>query len=291
MLLGVGEDRVVISEIVFHDLLLQSRIIALLGVFLIIPLLFDIALSFWTPSLTGYLQIFTWENYQSLGLPAYVQAITTTFILSFETVVVTLVFAYPIAYTLAYKIRSPRKQTLILFALVVPFLMDYTTRTISWYPILGLNGLINALLMDLRLTSSPVNLLFNQSAVIVVWFQAYVLFMMTPIFLALSKIDPSLVDAARSLGASSWTAFRKVTLPLSAPGMVVGTIYVLVSTVSDFPTVRLFGRGIQTVGLAIAQNADSLNWPFAAALAVLVIAVILAAFYVIIRYVDLQQLF
>ena len=271
--------------------LLLSPAIVLLGIFLIIPLLFDIALSFWTPSLTGYLQIFTWQNYQSLGLPAYQQAIATTFILSFETVVVTLIFAYPIAYTLAYKVRSPRKQTLILFALVVPFLMDYTTRTISWYPILGLNGLINALLMDLGLTSSPVNLLFNQSAVIVVWFQAYVLFMMTPIFLALSKINPSLVDAARSLGASSWTAFRKVTLPLSAPGMVVGTVYVLVSTVSDFPTVRLFGRGTQTVGLAIAQNADGLNWPFASALAVLVIAVILGAFYVIIRYVDLQQLF
>jgi ABC-type spermidine/putrescine transport system permease subunit I len=114
---------------------------------------------------------------------------------------------------------------------------------------------------------------------------------MTPIYLALSKVNPSLVDAARSLGASSLTAFRKVTLPLSAPGMVVGSIYVLVSTISDFPTARLFGRGIQTVGLAIAQQADGLNWPFAAALAMVVIVVILAAAIVIIKFVDLQQLF
>src|SRR5437879_8991169 len=101
-----ADGRVAIGRKLSNYLLLSPAIL-LLGIFLIIPLLFDIALSFWTPSLTGYLQIFTWENYQSLGLPAYVQAITTTFILSFETVVVPLVFAYPIAYTLAYKILSP----------------------------------------------------------------------------------------------------------------------------------------------------------------------------------------
>jgi ABC-type spermidine/putrescine transport system permease subunit I len=271
--------------------ILISPSIVLLGFFLILPLIFDIALSFWTYSYTGYDQVFTLQNYLSLGSPAYLQAIATTFTLSIETIVLTIVLAYPVAYTLAYKIRSTRKQTLILFALVIPFLMDYTTRTISWYPILGSAGVTNALLMDLGIIRSPVNLLFNQYAVIFVWFQAYVLFMMTPIYLALSKVNPSLVDAARSLGASSLTAFRKVTLPLSAPGMVVGAIYVLVSTVSDFPTAQLFGRGLQTVGLAIAQQADGLNWPFAAALAMVVIFVILAAVFIIIRYVDLQQLF
>lgn len=275
----------------FSNYILLSPAVLLLGIFLIVPLLFDITLSFWTPSLTGYEEIFTLQNYQMLGLPAYTQAITTTFVLSAETIVLTLVLAYPVAYTLAYKIRSPRRQTLILFALVIPFLMDYTTRTISWYPILGVNGVLNAVLVNLGVFSSPVNLLFNQSAVIFVWFQAYVLFMMTPIYLALSKVNPSLLDAARTLGASSWTAFRKVTLPLSAPGMVVGGVYVLVSTISDFPTARLFGRGIQTVGLAIAQQADGLNWPFAAALAMVVIAIILAAGSIIMKYVDLQQLF
>ncbi len=270
--------------------ILLTPAVVFLGIFLVVPLVFDIVLSFWTPGLP-YEQVFTWQNYQNLALPAYLQAIETTFTLSLETIVLTLVLAYPVAYTLAYKVRSQRKQTLILFALVVPFLMDYTTRTVSWYPILGTTGMINAILTGLGIVSSPVNLLFNQTAVIFVWFQAYVLFMMTPIYLALLKVNPSLTDAARSLGASSWTAFRKVTLPLSAPGMVVGTIYVLVSTISDFPTARLFGRGIQTVGLLIAQQADGLNWPFAASLAMVIIAVILAAAFVIIRYVDLQQLF
>jgi putative spermidine/putrescine transport system permease protein len=271
--------------------ILISPAVLLLGLFLIIPLLFDIALSFWTPSLTGYKEIFTFQNYQNLGLPFYLQAMITTFTFSLETIVLALVFAYPVAYTLAYKVRSPRRQTLILFLLVVPFLMDYTTRIVSWYPVLGQTGVINGFLLSVGAIGSPVNLLFNQSTVIFVWFQAYVLFMMTPIYLALSKVNPSLVDAARSLGASSLTAFRKVTLPLSAPGMVVGSIYVLVSTISDFPTARLFGRGIQTVGLAIAQQADGLNWPFAAALAMVVIVVILAAAIVIIKFVDLQQLF
>jgi putative spermidine/putrescine transport system permease protein len=271
--------------------ILISPAVLLLGLFLIIPLLFDIALSFWTPSLTGYKETFTFQNYQNLGLPFYLQAMITTFTFSLETIVLALVFAYPVAYTLAYKVRSPRRQTLILFLLVVPFLMDYTTRIVSWYPVLGQTGVINGFLLSVGAIGSPVNLLFNQSTVIFVWFQAYVLFMMTPIYLALSKVNPSLVDAARSLGASSLTAFRKVTLPLSAPGMVVGSIYVLVSTISDFPTARLFGRGIQTVGLAIAQQADGLNWPFAAALAMVVIVVILAAAIVIIKFVDLQQLF
>jgi putative spermidine/putrescine transport system permease protein len=271
--------------------ILLSPALAVLALFLVIPLIFDIVLSFWEPSLAGYTPIFTLQNYGILSNPAYVQTFETTFTLSIEAIILTFVVGYPIAYTLAYKVQSPRKQTLILFALVVPFLIDYSTRTISWYPILGTDGLVNAFLIDIHAISSPTNLLFNQTAVIVVWLQAYVLFMMTPIYLSLSKIDPSLVDACRTLGASSWTAFRKVTLPLSLPGIVVGTIYVLVSTISDYPTARLFGRGVNTVGLVIAQQTDGFNWPFAAALSVTIIAIILGATYIIVRFVDLQQLF
>lgn len=271
--------------------ILLSPALALLAIFLVVPLVFDIVLSFWMPSLSGYQPTFTLQNYQTLTLPAYVSTFETTFTLSIEAIILTLVVGYPIAYTLAYKVQSPRKQTLILFALVVPFLIDYSTRTISWYPILGQDGLVNAFLLSIGAIKSPVNLLFNQTAVIVVWLQAYVLFMMTPIYLSLSKIDPSLVDASRTLGASSWQAFRKITLPLSLPGMVVGIIYVLVSTITDYPTARLFGRGVNTVGLVVSQQADSFNWPFAAAVSVTIIVIILAATFIIIKFVDLQQLF
>lgn len=261
-------------------------------IFLLVPLAFVVLLSFYTNTSTGYVSTLNIGNYlQLLTSKASGKILFTTLRLSALTIVTVLIVAYPIAYTLAYKIRSPRKQTFVLLLLTVPFLMDYSIRSISWYPILGVSGILNYFLIQIGATKIPVNLLFSEGALLLIWLQTYLLFMMTPIYLALIKIDPSTNDAARTLGASPLQAFWRVTLPLSLPGVVVGVIYVLVSTISDFATPELFGGGIQTIGLEIAQRAAAFLWPGAAAFGVALIIIILVLAYVIIRFVDIQELF
>lgn len=273
-----------------YILLLPSGI--LIGIFLIIPLSFIFILSFYTNSITGYVPVFTLDNYISLFTsPTVAKIVSTTLRLCGTTTLLTLILGYPIAYTLAYKVHSPRKQTFILLALVIPFLMDYSIRTISWYTILGTSGLVNLVLTSSGLITNPVNLLFSEGSLAMIWLQTYVLLMITPIYLALSKIDASLIDAARTLGASPFQAFLRVTLPLSLPGVVVGSIYVFVATLSDYATPELFGGGIQTIGLEIAQRTAAFLWPAAATMAVVVIGMTLALAYVMMRLVDIQQLF
>lgn len=276
--------------IYYYSLLLPA--LCIVTIFLVLPLSFVILISFYENSLTGYVPIFTLENYLSLiSSQAVSKIFLNTFKLSGLTTLFTLLAGYPVAYTLAYKINSARKQAFILLALVIPFLMDYSIRTISWYPILGTGGLVNLVLTATHITNAPVNLLFSPYSLMLIWLQTYVLLMITPIYLALSKIDRSLVDAARTLGSSSFGAFIRVTFPLSLPGVVVGVIYVFVSTLSDYATPELFGGGIQTVGLEIAQRASAFLWPAAASLAVVVIIMTTALAYVLTKLVEIQQLF
>ncbi len=273
-----------------YILMLPSSLI--IAIFLLLPMASILILSFYTNTSSGYIQVLTLGNYGELFTSkASGKILFTTLRLSGITILTILVVAYPIAYTLAYKVRSPRRQTFVLLLLTVPFLMDYSIRTVSWYPILGVSGIVNYFLLQTGAAKAPVNILFSEGSLVLIWVQTYLLFMMTPIYLALVKIDPSINDAARTLGASSWQAFRRVTFPLSLPGVVVGVIYVLVSTISDFATPELFGGGIQTIGLEIAQRAAAFTWPTATAFGVVLIALVLGMAYVIIRFVDIQQLF
>jgi putative spermidine/putrescine transport system permease protein len=280
-----------ISERLRNHLLIAPSIVVV-SAFGIIPLTLILLISFYQASFAGYVPVFTLSNYAALFSTGIIwKTFFTTLRLSGATVLLSFLLGYPIAYTLAYKVQSPRKRTFVLLMLVVPFLMDYSIRTLSWYPILGTNGIINGLLQQAGLTQSSLNLLFSESSLLLIWLQTYVLFMITPVYLALIKIQPSTVEAARTLGATSWQAFLRVTLPLSLPGIVVGAIYVLVSTISDYATPELFGGGIQTVGLEVAQRSASFLWPGAAALSAILIVIFLALSFLILRFVDLQQLF
>ncbi|MER3468426.1 MAG: hypothetical protein C4312_08050 [Thermoflexus sp.] len=277
---------------IFTNYVLLLPTTVLLSIFLIIPIYYVVLLSFYTNSLSGYLPKFTFENYVNLiGSPTVIKIITTTLTLCGMATLLSLLVGYPVAYTLAYKVRSPRKQTFVLLALVIPFLLDYSVRTFSWYPILSTTGLINLVLMTLGLIRTPANLLFSEGSLTLIWLQTYIILMVTPLYLALTKIDPSLPNAARMLGASLWQTFWKVTFPLSLPGVVVGSIYVFIASLSDYATPAFFGGGIQTIGLEIAQRTAAFLWPAAAALGVITLLLTLALAYVVLRFVDLQQLF
>jgi len=156
---------------------------------------------------------------------------------------------------------------------------------------LGKEGEINILLPKFGLIDAPIEvLLFSELAVIIGMVQIYVVFMVGPIAFMLARIDQSLIEAARDLGASGWTIFRKIILPLSLPGVVVGAIFVSVMVLGEFATSSaLSGRKVNLLGNIIVTQVGSLKWAFAAVIGVVLTAVMALVVTILLRIVDLRK--
>jgi spermidine/putrescine transport system permease protein len=207
--------------------------------------------------------------------------------------VVSVVAAYPIAYFLAL-VASKRKYVLLLLILA-PFLVSYFLRILAWKVVLGDQGVINTFLYwtGLRGVDDPVQwLLYSQFAVILTLIYVYVPFVALPIFVALESLDRRLLEAAADLGASRWQAFRKVTLPLSLPGVIAGFIFVFIPTIGEYFTPLLVGGVNGTMfGNAIAdQFGQSLNWLNGAVLSFFLLAVVGVLMAVFARYLTIRRL-
>jgi len=198
--------------------------------------------------------------------------------------VIAVIAAYPIAYYLAL-IAGNRKYVLLLLILA-PFLVSYFLRLLAWKVILGDQGVINSFFYwtGLRAEDDPVSwLIYSQFAVILTLVYVYIPFVALPIFAALDSMDRRLLEAAADLGASRWQAFRKVTLPLSMPGVIAAFIFVFIPTIGEYFTPLLVGGVEGTMfGNAIAdQFGQSLNWLNGAVLSfflLLVVALLMAVF-------------
>jgi spermidine/putrescine transport system permease protein len=207
--------------------------------------------------------------------------------------VVSVVAAYPIAYFLAL-VASKRKYVLLLLILA-PFLVSYFLRILAWKVVLGDQGVINTFLYwtGLRAEDDPVQwLLYSQFAVILTLIYVYVPFVALPIFVALESLDRRLLEAAADLGASRWQAFRKVTLPLSLPGVIAGFIFVFIPTIGEYFTPLLVGGVNGTMfGNAIAdQFGQSLNWLNGSVLSFFLLAVVGVLMAVFARYLTIRRL-
>ncbi|MGV1793026.1 ABC transporter permease subunit [Rhizobium lusitanum] len=198
----------------------------------------------------------------------------------------TVVTAYPVAYYLAF--HAGRRRSLILFLVTLPFWTSYLLRVFAWKIVLAYNGVLNSALMLSGLTSEPSTLFLNTpSAVVLTLAHAYAPFAILPIFVALDTIPKSLMEAAADLGARPFTTFRRVILPNSMPGVLSAAIVVFVPTVGDYVTPALVGGPASTMigSLVQAQFGKANDWPFGAALAVVVMLVILAV-VLIVRQAD-----
>jgi spermidine/putrescine transport system permease protein len=207
--------------------------------------------------------------------------------------VVSVVAAYPIAYFLAL-VASKRKYVLLLLILA-PFLVSYFLRILAWKVVLGDQGVINTFLYwtGLRGVDDPVQwLLYSQFAVILTLIYVYVPFVALPIFVALESLDRRLLEAAADLGASRWQAFRKVTLPLSLPGVIAGFIFVFIPTIGEYFTPLLVGGVNGTMfGNAIAdQFGQSLNWLNGSVLSFFLLAVVGVLMAIFARYLTIRRL-
>lgn len=260
-------------------------------VFLVGPLLEIVVMSFYTPVQLAYVPIFTIENYvRAFTDPTAQASILLTLEYSAVVTAVAVLLAYPVGYFLSHKIQSFTVKTAILVALIIPFWIDWTIRTISWIPMLGTYGVLNSVLVGLGVLSEPsVLFLYSDLSTILVMIQSYVVFVIGPIFLALAKIDPILYEAAAACGADRIRQFYHITLRLSLPGVAIGAAFIFVASMGDWATPKVIGRIATTAGQFIYNSQVYLNWPLASAVSVVITGIALIIVIALLRGVQLRQ--
>ncbi|MCQ1835394.1 ABC transporter permease [Neorhizobium galegae] len=266
----------------FGPLLLIAPAAILLGVFLVLPYLNIVVMSFRMPGQgTPYGPGFTHGNYGKFFSDFfYVQQVINTLWIGFLTTFICLVLGYPVAWQLA---RGASTFRALGYALVLsPLLVGIVIRSYGWTILLGNNGIINRTLTGWGLIDGPLPLMYNALGIIIALVHVFLPFMILPIMSAIQGIDPSLEAAARSLGASKVTSFRRITLPLSLPGIQAGCILVFVLSLSAYVTPSLIGGlRVKTMAVTVVDALiDTFQWPFGSALA-LMLSVTGAIFVVI----------
>jgi spermidine/putrescine transport system permease protein len=269
------------SSLPGYLLLTPALIVMILGVG--IPIVMLVAASFWTqnyvsidhtPTLANYLKFFERPLYHTL--------LARSLGVSLATTTAAVILAYPMAYLIAFHGGKHRTTWLVLVA--VPFWTSYLLRIFAWKIILGYDGVINSSLMRLGVIGKPLEiLLYNPLAVIITLTQAWLPFVMLPIYVSLAKIDPGVREAAADLGDGAFHRFIRVTLPLSIPGVISAALLVFIPTVGEYVTPALMGgiSGTLIGNVIQGQFGRANNWPMGAALSVIMMMAVTAAALII----------
>jgi putative spermidine/putrescine transport system permease protein len=272
--------------------------------FFLVPLLLTVMVSFWNYNEYEILPDFTARNYLEAfegcanrlfsatpELCTTLKTYLTTLRIASIVWLITLILGFAIAYFLAFHVRSLTVQMVLFLICTIPFWTSNVIRMISWIPLLGRNGLLNQTLLQLDLVKRPLEwLLFSDFAVILAFVHLYTLFMIVPIFNSMMRIDRSLLEAATDAGASGWQTLANVVVPLSKPGIVIGSIFVLTIVMGDFVTIGVMGgQQIASVGKMINTQMGALQFPPAAAHAVILLATVLVIVWGLTRLVDIRK--
>lgn len=263
-----------------------------LAVFLVVPILLIGVVSFWEFNGYAMTPAFTLDNYVNIfSSDVTLKTYLNTFKFAGLVWLLTLLIGYPVAYFLAFHVQQLRWQVLLFLLCTIPFWTSNIIRMISWLPLLGREGLVNQLLMTAGLIDQPLEfLLYSDFAVVLGMVHLYIIFMIAPIFNSLMRIDRTLVTAAEDMGASGFGVFREVILPLSAPGIAIGSIFIVTLVMGEFVTVRLMGGGqAASVGKLIQTQIGSLQYPLAAANAMVLLLVTLLLVVSILRLVNIRK--
>lgn len=248
-----------------------------LVLFFVIPLGLVFVYSFATRDSTGLTVLEDWnlDSYKRLFTTEVVEIFIRSFVLALATTLICLVFAYPFAYYIAT--RSPRARNILLVFVMIPFWSNFLVRTYAWRVILGSDGPVSQI--SEALGGDPIRLLFTTTAILIGLVYGFLPFMVLPLYAALERMDWRLVEAARDLYADGFTAFRRVTFPLSVPGVVAGSILVFIPSLGAYVTPALLG-GANTVlagDYIVSQFLAARNWPYGSALSIGIMSVMLLA--------------
>src|ERR1700684_3762490 len=268
--------------------------------FFIIPLILVVIVRFWDyndyemlPALPrrSYTETFEGCLTQLPDLCTILKTYVSTAKFCFIVWVTTLIIGFTIAYFLAFHIRSPTTQMARVLVCTTPFCASNVIRMISWIPLLGRNGLVNDALIHAHIVDQPVEwLLYSPFSVSLAFTHLFTFFMVVPIFNSMMRIDKRLVEAAYDSGASAWQTLWNLIIPLSKPGIVIGSIFVVTIVMGDFITFDVMG-GEQnaSAGKVVETRLNALQFPPAAANAVILLAVTLLIITALNRVVDVQK--
>ncbi|MBB3999607.1 ABC transporter permease [Aureimonas pseudogalii] len=269
-------------------------------VFLVVPLVFIVMVSFWTYENYQIQPAFEIQNYLDVFDRCIVRLPTlcTTFRTYLSTLgfcamvwALTLGVGFTIAYFLAFEVRSKEIQSALFLVCTIPFWTSNVIRMISWIPLLGRSGLVNQTLMGAGLIDQPIEwLLYSSFSVTLTFVHLFTFFMVVPIYNSMLRIDRSLIEAARDGGASGWQILWNVIVPLSKTGIAIGSIFVITIVMGDFITVGLMGgQQIASVGKTIQTEISYLQFPVAAANSVVLLATVLLIIFALTRVVDIRK--
>ena len=272
--------------------LMVSPLVLFLLIFLVTPIVMITVVSFWRATEFSIIPAFVWENYEFLfGSPVTYTVFFNTFKYALITWAFTFVIGFTVAYYLAFHIRTQTWQIAFFLLCTIPFWTSNIIRMISWIPFLGRNGIANSALISWGVIDEPVEwLLFSDFAVILAFVHLYTLFMVVPIFNTMMRIDKSLIEAARDAGASGIQILWNVILPLTKPGIMIGTIFVVTLVMGDFITVRFMsGSQSANVGRLISNDIALLQYPSASATAIILLLTVLMVIGILLRFVDIRK--
>ena len=272
-------------------ILLTPTVLFLGGLFLV-PLLIMALFSFREGSFGEARNVFTLQHYADfLANEAYLRLLGRSILLSLGVSVLTVLFAYPVAYFLSFEAGD--KKYVLLTIIIVPAWVSYLLRILSWKVILGGSGALASFLSWLGLAEEGGSLLlFSPEAVIITLLYVWVPFVALPIFAGLERIDNDLLEAASDLGCGRWQTFWRITLPLSLPGVLAGFLFVFIPTVGEYVTPALVGGpdGIMFGNIVRDQFLRALNWPLGALMSLAMLVVVLVPLYILSRFVRLSEL-
>jgi spermidine/putrescine transport system permease protein len=246
-------------------------------VFFILPLLIVLAVSFMSrgegnrPSLP-----LTLENYADIFGPTYFPIFLRSIWVALMTTVVCLLMGYPLAFFISTR-SSARVRQLALFLVILPFWTNFLVRTYAIQTIIGREGTINSILLNLGIIQEPLELIFTSGAVLLGLVYGYLPFMVLPIYASVERFDFRLVEASNDLGANDWRAFWRIVFPLTLPGVIAGCILVFIPAIGTYVTSDLLGgtQGLMIGNLIARQFGGTGNWPRGSAASIVMMAMVM----------------
>ena len=272
---------------------------AVFALFFLIPLALVLMVSFWDYNQYEMLPGFTFKNYfavfEDCLSPGELCVTFKTYLSTFKFCLLvwllTLLIGFTVSYFLAFHVKSGSVQVVLFVLCTIPFWTSNVIRMIAWVPLLGRNGLVNQALTGVGAVDQPVEwLLFSDFSVVLAFVHLFTTFMIVPIFNSMMRIDRSLIEAASDSGASAWQTLWNVIVPLCRSGIIIGSIFVITIVMGDFVTIGVMGgQQIASVGKIIQVQTSYLQFPLAAANAVILLALVLMIIWALTRLVDIRK--
>lgn len=269
------------------------------ALFFLIPLALVLMVSFWDYNQYEMLPGFTFKNYLAVfedclspgEMCVTFKTYLSTFKFCFLVWLLTLLIGFTVSYFLAFHVKSGSVQVVLFVLCTIPFWTSNVIRMIAWVPLLGRNGLVNQALTGVGAVDQPVEwLLFSNFSVVLAFVHLFTTFMIVPIFNSMMRIDRSLIEAASDSGATAWQTLWNVIIPLCRSGIIIGSIFVITIVMGDFVTIGVMGgQQIASIGKIIQVQTSYLQFPLAAANAVILLALVLMIIWALTRLVDIRK--